>query len=42
MLWAGVACSLALQPRASVVLMSGYSAAHFDLDWLPRHTQFLA
>jgi len=32
---------LALQPWASVVLMSGYSATHFDLDALPRHTQFL-
>ena len=32
---------LALQPWASVVLMSGYTAAHFDLDRLPRHTQFL-
>lgn len=32
---------LALQPSAGVVLMSGYSAAHFDLDGLPRHTQFL-
>ena len=33
---------LALQPWASVVLMSGYSATHFDLDALPRHTQFLS
>jgi DNA-binding NtrC family response regulator len=32
---------LALQPWASVVLMSGYSAAHFDLRGLPEHTQFL-
>ena len=32
---------LALQPWASVVLMSGYGAAHFDLDRLPRPTQFL-
>ena len=31
----------ALQPRLSVVLMSGYSAAHFDLTGLPAHTQFL-
>jgi DNA-binding NtrC family response regulator len=32
---------LALQPWASVVLMSGYSAAHFDLESLPGDTQFL-
>ena len=32
---------LSLQPWASVVLMSGYSAAHFDLRGLPEHTQFL-
>ena len=32
---------LALQPWAAVVLMSGYGAAHFDLDGLPGETQFL-
>ena len=31
----------ALQPALCVVLMSGYSAAHFDLTGLPEHTQFL-
>jgi CheY-like chemotaxis protein len=31
----------ALHPALSVVLMSGYSAAHFDLAGLPEHTQFL-
>ena len=30
-----------LQPWAAVVLMSGYSASHFDLDGLPGDTQFL-
>jgi DNA-binding NtrC family response regulator len=32
---------LRLQPRASVVLMSGYSASHFDANALPGHIQFL-
>ena len=32
---------LALQPWASVVLMSGYTSSHFDLDGLPGHTHFL-
>jgi CheY-like chemotaxis protein len=32
---------LGLQPWASVVLMSGYSATHFDLGGLPSHTLFL-
>lgn len=31
----------AAQPELAVVLMSGYSASHFDLAGLPPNTQFL-
>ena len=33
---------VALQPWASVILMSGYGQSHFDLHHLPDDTQFLA
>ena len=33
---------VALQPWASVILMSGYGESHFDLHRLPDDTQFLA
>jgi CheY-like chemotaxis protein len=32
---------VARQPGLSLVLMSGYTADHFDLSGLPEHTQFL-
>jgi CheY-like chemotaxis protein len=32
---------MAVQPWLSVVLMSGYDADQFELDGLPRETQFL-